>query len=711
MELGYILKFDEREQRGIIVFGGRPGPFSWYPKPILFTKEQCSFDVHSNQLVYFEERSEGITIERASLSNFKHGLIKKQSGMIEFAALDDCDGYCSHIFEEDAQSELANIISHFSIDGILSHLSSGTEIFRIDLHDLALWIEATDSKCIHSHKELTELCDIIEFFVGKNSDSKPDYSVNFELFLSPLWTSILSSLSDEQLTYVYRKEPFIQSILPADYCLNNLINLSKDYSFPNHKICQLFYHNAIINITTTNDYYSLRDSIKESLSCQTINNHLLFNERVWSWPTKRLINQNRFKIDDLDKDDLSLIQELLNRQYKEIVIPRLKSNLLLLGFNQQNGETRLKHIFSEENDEYIKLLGVFTTEYNNLSEKERSSDIYELVTVYSALSEKDQSFLKASMINKAEELLLSLAHDLNGETGFELIRHLRLLDPFVSKQFVEKLRTITESIYAMSNDIEELTQAYDVELISDKLYFNRYRILINSLSINQLEKIIEDNYTNQLPYTLQLQVIIKILLNKSSVMPISEVLKYYKEWAKIQIEYGHLNEIVSIDAIDMYLREQSIINHKDLTSIKSKLTNYIERTDGLAAIENTDSLWAIVYNKKLSSRFIYDNVLFTEFQNIAIIRNNRVELNTKGIPIKWDSSAKDYLIMPTEYDWVGDFDGGVAPVLVRGKEPKDDRYGLIKKDGTIVAPSIYLDAKVERVKDVIFRLIKHEKFG
>lgn len=69
--LGYIFRYNEDEQMGILAFGHKHGPY--WEKPILFTKKQCLSPIETGQLVYFDllDNNTANNIERASFSNFK----------------------------------------------------------------------------------------------------------------------------------------------------------------------------------------------------------------------------------------------------------------------------------------------------------------------------------------------------------------------------------------------------------------------------------------------------------------------------------------------------------------------------------------------------------------------------------------------------------------------------------------------------------------
>ena len=74
--LGYIYRYNDEEQMGILAYGHKSGPY--WVKPILFTKTDCLSPIKTGQLVYFDLLDDKTVnnIERASLSNFKKDVVE-----------------------------------------------------------------------------------------------------------------------------------------------------------------------------------------------------------------------------------------------------------------------------------------------------------------------------------------------------------------------------------------------------------------------------------------------------------------------------------------------------------------------------------------------------------------------------------------------------------------------------------------------------------
>lgn len=97
-KIGYIHRYSQAEEKGILVYGYNSGPLWNSPAPILFTKFQCKTSVKTGILVYFEiSRDEEIcNIEYASIFNFDRDLLFSYVSMYDTMNWEECEKH-THI--------------------------------------------------------------------------------------------------------------------------------------------------------------------------------------------------------------------------------------------------------------------------------------------------------------------------------------------------------------------------------------------------------------------------------------------------------------------------------------------------------------------------------------------------------------------------------------------------------------------------------------
>lgn len=92
-KIGYIHRYDNNEEKGILVYGYNKGPLWNSPKPILFSKSQCKTSVKTGILVYFEidedEKVRGI--EYASIFNFDKELLLSYASVYDTNDWNECE--------------------------------------------------------------------------------------------------------------------------------------------------------------------------------------------------------------------------------------------------------------------------------------------------------------------------------------------------------------------------------------------------------------------------------------------------------------------------------------------------------------------------------------------------------------------------------------------------------------------------------------------
>ena len=87
MKIGYIYRYNEKEEKGILVYGNTLN------KPIIFYRSNCISDIRTGQLAYFEQEdsASAYQIERASLCNFKREIVNNIISECNSLKLDECN--------------------------------------------------------------------------------------------------------------------------------------------------------------------------------------------------------------------------------------------------------------------------------------------------------------------------------------------------------------------------------------------------------------------------------------------------------------------------------------------------------------------------------------------------------------------------------------------------------------------------------------------
>ena len=92
-KIGYIHRYDNNEEKGILVHGYNKGPFWNSPAPILFSESQCKTSVRTGVLVYFEiDKDKTVRdIEYASIFNFDKELLLSYASVYDTKEWNECE--------------------------------------------------------------------------------------------------------------------------------------------------------------------------------------------------------------------------------------------------------------------------------------------------------------------------------------------------------------------------------------------------------------------------------------------------------------------------------------------------------------------------------------------------------------------------------------------------------------------------------------------
>ena len=92
-KIGYIHRYDRKEEKGILVYGYNKDLLRNSPAPILFSKSQCKTSVRTGVLVYFEiDKDKTVRdIEYASIFNFDKELLLSYASVYDTKEWNECE--------------------------------------------------------------------------------------------------------------------------------------------------------------------------------------------------------------------------------------------------------------------------------------------------------------------------------------------------------------------------------------------------------------------------------------------------------------------------------------------------------------------------------------------------------------------------------------------------------------------------------------------
>ena len=160
-KIGYIHRYDQKEEKGILVYGYNKGPFWNSPTPILFSKSQCKTSVKTGILVYFNINEDKTVwdIEYASIFNFDKELLLSYVSVYDTKSWNECERethICyQNIFELEELIPFEELFPHkemTSLDNVKENIESdGTtykdesdEEFDWDSYDLDEELDLAD---------------------------------------------------------------------------------------------------------------------------------------------------------------------------------------------------------------------------------------------------------------------------------------------------------------------------------------------------------------------------------------------------------------------------------------------------------------------------------------------------------------------------------------------------------------------------------------
>lgn len=598
-KIGYIIRYDESDEKGVLVYGYNIYKNNPQNRPISFSKFDCVSAVMAGQLVYFNlDDNKATHIERASLGNFKRDIIS------EIVSFYDSDGwnlckYKSYIAyrpedladDSNQKGSLANTERRrkgnkislpdddldFDFDLELD-FPCNMESFgfsrekweegnakKVDILDLEKWI---DEEIVHGERlygtTTEEVFDLFNLFVKKRRDSYKKYdresfdthdTKNLPLgmmddSISPRWKLLLASLSNDDLRTIIQKEPMLQPALPSQFCIENLDVLSIDYGFPDSSVCEAFYRYKIGNIKLTTEYRYMSDKIYTANHCTAKH-----KETEGVYPCQ------------VGKDVLQGLTDLLEHRYKTVVLNNVKQKLTLLSNNTIDGEQRVSSLLKKKDLDYLASLGNFIDiyEYNCVLSNNGDIDtiqydcdyfdtIFIALYVYNVLIDEDRICLDSSIRSKFKECVIGIAKEqYDDRKVYRLCSLINDHPQYLTLEDFEIIKGIVNPEFAELDDLEKLDDVANCGLITEEQHLDRYKELTKDYDIVGLLGILKDSFHHKkMPASTQ-AYLIKQVFNKYKFKTLNsyhyvkvdyDTITNFGElvgWFNEECKYGYLN--------------------------------------------------------------------------------------------------------------------------------------------------------------------------
>lgn len=620
MEIGFVLKYNEKTGRGIIVFG-HSGPFRRPPEPVVYLRDEYTEEVSPGMLVYFDytinNRNERLAtnIEIASLCNFKRDIVIRtfsQNRYIEYtlrnrdierlldgpmqesACYDELWDIDTNddVFEDLNLLDLENdTISDVTppLPAIIENTWDGS--YYINISNLSLWLnESLACKESCYGKTTAEFLDIVDLFSDKSDSLK----------------YLLPDFSHDELTSLLKRYPSLQRVFPESFYTKSPNLLSDQYGFPSVGICELYYSRRVHNIGTTEEYCFLKSLFERSINPVSNSNSLI-------------------TIASLDTSSLCKLLADLEKCYSERLLEKIRDRFVELCSNKQDGEVRFNALINNNESAYLIDLGLFI---DYVPDKESGWDIGfgQILHLLGKLQEEDKELLTLSIRKIANNCLLCIANDPSSAGKPSQIHY--FIDDYCDYLDMSAVKTICDSLnneFANCEDLDDLVEAFSYGYITVEQYSNRFQILTKEYSWRELQSFVEHADEDAVK-SIQVFLIQEII----SRNPDSYYGSYSEslfEWFDDQCRIGHrFDSIVLMDvlqkAIDKYnddnwlsLFDKGIITFLPSSIIRSILdeayeNNYLSSTYSYEAcfqkIMMADALKETTASEKLF--FILENL-------------------------------------------------------------------------------------------------------
>lgn len=590
-KIGFIIRYNDSDEKGVLVYGYNIYKNNPKNKPLYFSKDDCVSAVKTGQLVYFDlDDNKATHIERASLGNFKRGIISEIVSCYDSDNWDSC-GYKTYIAYRPE-----DIIDDSNHDNTNDNTLSDTgkrrrkskeitcvisraeyEEFKtkkVDILDVEKWL---DEEIVKGERlygiTAEELLDVFNLFVKKRRDSYKKYAKDgfnthdtnnlplgmMDDSVSPRWKLLLASMSKGDLRIICEKEPMLQPALPNEFCYENLDVLSIDYGFPDATICEAYYKYRIGIVKLTTEYGFMSDKISTANHCMTKH-----KETEGIHPCQ------------IGKDVLQSLTDSLEYRYQTVVLNNVKQKLSLLSNDTINGEQRISSLLKEGDFGYLMKLGQFVDAflYNNIIYNDDYFDQISMVLfVYDDLIEEDKVCLDSAIRSKYKECVMGMANEQYYDRKvYRLCSLISDYPQYLIPEDFEVIKGIVNSEFADLDDLEQLDDAANCGLITEDQHLDRYKEITKDYDIGRLLGILNDHlYHKNMPASTQ-TYLIKEVFDKYKV-------KSLNSYHYVKVDYDTICNLG--DLIGWFYKEcrYGYLNAQIFDDILKEITEGLSRED------------------------------------------------------------------------------------------------------------------------------------
>ncbi len=567
-KIGYIYRYNNNENKGILVYGYNTNVYTPKYLPIKFSSSNCISSIKTGQLVYFDliDINTASNIERASLQNFKRDVIsdlvsnfnsnKWEDGLQKTRIRYENLQNALNLSDYQKESEFFFNTNHRiklpeDIDGLFALFGNciqysymDSEFIAVNIFDIAFWVDKDVVKS-HTYYGMTadQVLDIFDLFVGKEREAYSKYSSReYDKSISPNWNYLLSRLSCDELVEICKKEPMLQPMIPEGFCMKHLDILSIEYGFPSVAVCESFCRAQIKKVGSTTEYLYFENKLNSCIQ-RSSNKTMVYGVQICEMGEE--------------------IAHLLNVQYNNVVLNNVCKDLSSISTRNFNWKERILFLL-KENAEYLLKLGLTIDKYKRMLLKQDSVDIIEFVDEYKFLLKEDKEPFKVTVSNWCKEYIIQIANlNYYPDKAWEIYSDLYLFSDFLTETFVGEIKYIVNSEFAILDDLNELKYAYEGKLISEDQYLERYKYLTKDYTLQQLVHEITAirNFSNEIPLSLQNYLVREIFIKFD--------FKNLKSYKYVKTANGGIS---SLEGLVEWLNQQSNLDTKLIREIVKDMT-------------------------------------------------------------------------------------------------------------------------------------------
>lgn len=501
--IGYVYIFYPYENRGILMYGkwkvvtdnGFHKKTHFKNRPIVFDATACLGDVRTGQLVYFSLDKDGnaVNVERASLANFDVDLLEdlikvdtqsefENNVIIEFEDIKETANGFNNVLD----GGIDELIKRFGIvrERVIRRTSWTKRIVQfwkdsiyLNTLNLSLWIDdkivSEQSYFGRTPEEIQFLYDLFVERIRIDSKGYKHYPKKVNNAISPMWTLLLSKLSNDNLVKVIKLAPKLQPALPVAFCKNNLDILDDQYGMPTKDLCKDYCFHKINNASTATEYRKWAEKL-----------HLFSNCNVENLPGEGV------SMCTMDNGYIKDLERILEKKYNDCIEVNIIFNLNnFLGKDTSISVKELSKAELLNIGVFLDGLNTFKTFSSNYCTGIWSYRFEKIVKSYTSLEDNLKGILLDAWINFANASLLDLA---SKEDIYPLSLGLtiKLLDDYIVDETKSEITSVVNDKFLRISNFSDLKDALEYGFISEIQFLDILKRLSATFTITQFARLI-----------------------------------------------------------------------------------------------------------------------------------------------------------------------------------------------------------------------------